>query len=132
MLPVIDYLNVNEIVEEQKKVIYREVQNVANQTHSVFPGLQFTPGQKLDPRSIPGLGTGVHGTLDSRSPRFIRSRRSLPQWKLAGSQRWDALSSRRIRSTHYCASSSAICKVRHGLGPSSSPWIPTLFQSTTT
>ena len=60
MLPRIDYLHVNEIVENQKKAVYKAIQTVSEQSHTVFPGLKFSDDQKkIDPKSIPGLGRTI-------------------------------------------------------------------------
>lgn len=58
MVPKIDYLNVHEIIAEQKKAVYDKIQSVVHSSHTAYPGLKVFKQDnvdQIDPYSIPGV-----------------------------------------------------------------------------
>jgi histone acetyltransferase len=56
MLPRINYLEVNDLIDKQRKALYDQLEYLAGQGHKVYAGLSlFDNGSTIDPKDIPGL-----------------------------------------------------------------------------
>jgi hypothetical protein len=60
MVPKINYLEANDMIEQQKKAVYERIQAAIHSSKDVYPGLDlFEGGNKIDPLQVPGLCTSL-------------------------------------------------------------------------